>query len=118
MGFRGKLVLAAWAFAAVASIFPEPVLLLAFPIFPLGLLYGIPGLASLFPAPAGPPTASANPLSELFLPTAAGWGIYLAVSLMATFTKKRTVFFVFYMGLVLLLFLNIRGCQSFLKQVE
>ena len=116
--FRGKLVLVAWALAAVASVFPEPVLLLAFPVFPLGLMYGIPGLASLFPPPARPPTASPNPMSELFLPLVVGWGIYLAVSLTATITRKRSVFFIFYMGLILLLVFNVRGCQAFLKKVE
>lgn len=116
--FRGKLVLIAWAVAVVASVFPEPVLLLAFPVFPLGLLYGIPGLTSLFPPPAGTPTVSKNPANEMFLAVAAAWVIYLAISLTATLAKRRTVFLIFYFGLILLLVFNVRGCRIFLKQVE
>jgi hypothetical protein len=112
---RGKLVLAAWAIAAVASAFPEPVLLLALPLFPLGLLFGIPGLGSLFPPPVTPP---ANPMSEFLLPMTVGWLMYLVVSLTATIAKKRSIFLIFYLGLILLLIFNVRGCQSFLKQVE
>jgi len=48
----------------------------------------------------------------------AGWLIYLAISLTAIITKKRSMFVLFYLGLVLLLILNVRGCQIFLKQVE
>ena len=116
--FRGKLVLAAWSLAVVASAFPEPVLLLTFPLFPLGLLYGIPGLTLLFPPPATAPTATTNPMSEFLLPMTVGWVMYLMVSLTATVTRKRTIFLVFYLGLIMLLILNVRGCRIFLKQVE
>jgi len=116
--FRGKLVLVAWAIAAVASIFPEPVLLIAFPFFPLGFLFVVPGLSALFPPPVAPPTAATNPIGEFLLPVTAGWLIYLAISLTAIITKKRSMFVLFYLGLVLLLILNVRGCQIFLKQVE
>jgi hypothetical protein len=113
--FRGKLVLVAWGVAAVAAAFPELPLLLAFPLFPLGLLYGIPGWDSLFPPPASPPTRSGSGMAEFFLPLVAGWTIYLVVSLTATATKSRLMFFIFYMGLILLLVLNVRGCHTFME---
>jgi hypothetical protein len=117
--FRGQLVLAAWILAALAAAFPEPVLLLAFPLFPLGLLSGIPEVNSLFPqSPSGAPTASASYPSAFVYVALGGWAIYFVLSVLATATKRRTLFFILYMVLVTLLILNVRGCQSFMKHLE
>ena len=97
------------------SVFPEIPLLLAFPLFPLGLLFGIPGLQATGPQP---PTGPQNVVAVFFWLSAAGWLIYLTVSLTALLTKRRVLFFIFYGILCCLLVLNVRGCQVFLKQVE
>src|SRR5215469_4463136 len=95
--FRAKLIFAAWALAAVASAaFSGPLLVFAFPAFPLGLYYGVPGLSSLLPSPHNPPAETSNPLRNYFLAVTAGWFLYSVVCLSATATNKRNVFLLFY----------------------
>jgi hypothetical protein len=104
--------LIAWGFAAFAAVFPEIPLLIAFPLFPLGLLFGIPSLQATGPQP---PSGPHNVAAEFFWLSAAGWVIYLTVCLTALLTKRRVLFFVFYGILCALLILNVQGCRAFLK---
>jgi hypothetical protein len=117
--FRAKLVFAAWALAAVASAaFSGALLVFAFPVFPLGLYYGIPGLSSLLPSTHTPPSETTNYLGDYFLAVTAGWLLYSVVCLAATMIGKRKPFLLFYLILILLLILNVQGCHTFVKHGE
>jgi hypothetical protein len=42
---------------------------------------------------------------------AIGWGIYVGISLIALFVKKRSLFVVLYIIFLLFLFMNVAGCN-------
>lgn len=102
--FRGWFLLAAWGIAALAIVFPEVYLLIAFPLFPLGLFDAVRG--------------KDDPAIHSVWPVALLWLAYLAISLTAWFSKKWFVFVILYAVLVWMLINNVRGCQHILANTK
>jgi hypothetical protein len=102
---RRNLLIAAWVIAALATVLVEIALLLAFPMFPLGLFIAMEtrGLAV------------GGPLSSIGAACAVGWVVYLAISLAALFTKRWLLFILFYGILGALLVFNVQGCHHMMK---
>ena len=101
---RRNLLIAAWVIAALATVLVEIPLLLALPMFPLGLFIAI----ELGPARSGP-------FASMAFVCALGWLLYLVISCAALFTKPWLFFLLFYGSLCLLLVLNVRGCHHMMK---
>jgi len=101
---RRNLVIAAWVIAALATVLVEIPLLLAFPMFPLGLFIAL----EIGPAKSGP-------FASMGFVCALGWLLYLVITCAGLFTKRWLLFVLFYGILCLLLVFNVRGCHHMMK---
>ena len=95
--WRLLLLLAAWCAAVAATVFTYPPLLKGAAFFPYGLMTVWVWLFGLKPQQA-----------PHFL---AGWFLYLVLSVSALVTRRRTLYFVVYALLCLLLAVNAVGCH-------
>lgn len=81
---KRNLLLAAWVIAALATVLVEIPLLLAFPMFPLGLFIAF----EIGPARSGP-------FASMGFVCALGWLLYLVVTCAALFTRDGFSLFCF-----------------------
>jgi hypothetical protein len=106
---RKRLLLYAWGVALVIhaiAILPQVELAIFLPALPEGIIL------LLFPFQAfGNLSSHAMTLLTGFL-LVAGWLLFLGPTIGALVTRKRTLYFVFYAFLCLMLILNAVGCHQ------
>ena len=92
---RWKLWLIAWGTALVVAGLPRPTLILYAWLFPWGLMEAVGWKRSGYDADY-----------------IVGWLPYIALTIAALCSRRRVLYFTFYVVLCILLILNVVGCQQ------